>query len=273
VKALLGLALMLSPVAAPAQAEPWQLARSEVQTATAADGHVYRLLVAWPEGEPPAAGWPVLWVLDGEDNFATVVLTARRLARAGERSGVAPGVIVGIDSGPLARRVLDYTPPSQGYAIPAGLPAHGLAIGGADAFLDLLDSRFRTQIARQWPIDPARQALLGHSFGGLLGLHALRTDRSFAAVVVVSPSLWYANGAIAQADRPAPVRSRLLVASGTAKGGPNGQNAAAAEALVARWRAGGLEARFLPLEGQTHGSTMLAAMGAAISFAFAEERP
>ncbi|MCC2977952.1 hypothetical protein LK533_14875 [Sphingomonas sp. PL-96] len=271
-KPVLGLALLLSGLAAsPAGAEPWQLARSDVQTVVAADGHRYRVLVAWPDGEPPSAGWPVLWVLDGEDHFATAALTARRLARAGARSGVEPGVVVGIDSGPLGRRVLDYTPAADRYAIPAGAPAHGLAIGGGDAFLDLIETRLRPLLARRLRIDPRRQALLGHSFGGLLGLHALFTGRSFSTVVAVSPSLWFGEGLLADEERRAPPSTaRLLIASGTDEAGPDGPSGVAAEALASRLRARGMHARYLPLAGQSHGTTMSAAMAPAIAISFAQ---
>lgn len=271
-KSLICLVLALFALASPARAEPWQLLRSDVQTVVSPEGHAYRLLVAWPEGKPPKEGWPVLWVLDGEDNFAIAALTARRLARARERSGVAPGLVVAIDPGPLARRVLDLTPPAPGYAIPPGLPAHGLAVGGADAFMELIDRQLRPALARQWRIDTSRETLLGHSFGGLFGLHALFTDRTFEAIAAISPSLWYGDNLVERAERAAVANApaRLLIASGSDEGGPNAHSGAAAEALVARWRNRGADARFLSLEGHGHGATMLAAMAAAVTFAFGE---
>lgn len=275
VKRLLGLALLLSPfAAAAAHAEPWRLERSDVLTAQAPDGHAYRVLVAWPDGPPPAAGWPVLWVLDGEDNFAIAAMTARRMARAGARSGIEPGLVVGIDSGPLARRIFDYTPAAPGYAIPAGAPAHGHAVGGADAFLSVLNRQIRPAIESRWRIDPARQTLLGHSFGGLLGLHALFAGQPFAGFVVVSPSLWYGNGILDRAERASAAKAaRVLIAGGASEAGPNGQSGAAAEALAARLRARGLDARYRELPGESHGTTMLAAMGHAVGMAFGRVLP
>lgn len=271
VRRLLGLALLLSPLAAmPAVAEPWQLARSDVQEVAAPDGHRYRLLVAWPEGEPPPQGWPVLWLLDGEDNFAVATMTARRLARAGPRGGVTQGLIVAIESGPLARRVLDYTPAAPGYAIPAGAPASGLATGGADAFLDFVNGKLRPMVAARWRIDPARQTLAGHSFGGLLALHALfvrpQTATRYAAV---SPSLWYGNDLLAREERQMPAgTARVLIASGSDERGPDGSGGAAAEALATRLNARTGGARYRELAGQDHGTTMLAAMGEIIRLAF-----
>lgn len=84
-----------------------------------------------------------------------------------------PGFIVGIASGDLSRRVLDYTPPVGNYAIPKGAPTRGLAIDGCDACMSFFDEQLAPQVARQVPIDCNRQSLAGHSFGRLLALHAL----------------------------------------------------------------------------------------------------
>lgn len=267
-------ALALVPVlTAPAvvEAAPWQVDRSDVFSLAASDGHAYRIAVAWPDGEPPAEGWPVLWVLDGEDNFAITVMTARRLARAGARSGVEPGVIVAVDSGPLARRVLDYTPHVPGYAIPAGLPAHGLATGGSDAFLAFLEREIRPAVLRRWRIDPKRETLLGHSFGGLLALHALAANRPFSGYVAISPSLWFGNGAIARefarTDASAPAR-RLMIAEGDTPNPSGGRSRQNGSTLPAFERIPSLRVEMLALPGQSHGTTFLAAIAPAIGFAF-----
>lgn len=274
-KPFLGLtALLTLSGAQPASAEPWSLPRSDVEQVTAPDGHAYRLMIAWPEGEPPETGWPVLWVLDGEDNFAVAVLTARRLARAGARSGVGEGIIAAIDSGPLRRRIRDYTPAVDGYAIPKGHPGAGFPLGGADAFLDLIEGPMRQTVAARWRVDPERNVLMGHSFGGLLPLHALFTGRGYSGVVAVSPSLWYGGDALRKAEAASGHSSTaLLIASNPGDSGPDAASGAAAEALVERLHRRGRNARYLPLPGQSHGSTMLASMTAAISFAFAGDLP
>jgi predicted alpha/beta superfamily hydrolase len=256
--------VLAAPLAAsePPGMAPYQLAHSMI--ADIGDGEAsYRVMIAWPDGEPPAAGWPILYILDGEDNFAITALTARRLARAGERSGVDAGLIVGIAAGPLPRRVRDYTPATPGWAIPAGRPAHGLQTGGADAFLDLIERRVMPLVHDgRWRVDRTRETLVGHSFGGLLALHAAFTRPTlFDQVVAVSPSLWFGEGLIAREAAQAAGGPRILIAEGDGATAGSGSPSALAAQLGGR-------ARFLPLAGQSHGTTMLAATAPAIGFAF-----
>lgn len=274
---LLSLALLMSPLAASAMpvAQGWQLPDSEVTTLTAADGHDYHVLVAWPDGEPPPEGWPVLVILDGKDNFAVAVMTARRLARAGARSGVEPGIIVGIDSGGLARRVLDYTPPVKGYAIPQGAPAHGLEIGGGDRFLKFIRDQLRPWVDRRWRTNSERQTFAGHSFGGLLVLHSMFDDGfGFTRYAAVSPSLWYGDALLEREERAftGSNRSALFLAIGQRETGPDGHSGAAAEALVQRLSAKSVRARFLSLSGQGHDTSLIGAMGDIVTLAFGKDQ-
>lgn len=264
----LAFALCLAEVSATipvAMAAPWQLERSDVISVQRSDGETYTVMVAWPEGPAPAEGWPVLWVLDGDDNFPLAVTTARRLAKAGARSGVSPGLVVGISSGDLARRARDYTPHVQGYLIPKGTPGHGLPTGGAVSFLDFVEKGIRPQIERRWPIATARQTIVGHSFGGLLALYELAERGSFGNYAAISPSLWYAGGAPfpegVPSGRPG---ARVLLARAEGETGL----ASSLDALAANLRSGGADVRLLTLSEQSHGSTMPAAMVQTISLAF-----
>ncbi len=250
-------------------AAPWQIERSDAFTLPSADGHEYRVMVAWPEGPPPPQGWPVLWLLDGDDNFAIATTTARRLARAGGRSGVGAGLIVAVESGGLPRRIYDYTPPVAGYVIPTGSPAAGRSLGGCDAFLTFLRDKLRPEISRRWKIDAKRETLMGHSFGGLLALHALAQGGWWSRYVAVSPSLWYGNGLIARETKgmAALQGKRALLAAGDREGAPSGSSATYAD-VVAALSAHGVDARAAVLPGQSHGSTMMAAMVDGITLAF-----
>ena len=263
---MLALAAPGTPIAAGSPAEtPYTLPRSAEQVVQAAGGETYRILIAWPEAPPPPAGYPIIYVLDGEDNFAITALTARRLAQAGARSGVMDGIVVGIAAGPLQRRVRDYTPVTPGWTIPATMPASGLKTGGAEAFLDLVERQVKPLVHQRWRVDRSRETLLGHSFGGLLALHAALTRPAmFDGIVAVSPSLWFGDGLITREAAAVKDAPPILIAEG--------DSAAALPAALVGSLDGGAKhdrARFLSLPGQSHGTTMLAAMAAAIRFAFA----
>lgn len=253
--------------AAPALAAetPYVIERTVVTDVAAPAGRHYKVMVAWPEGQPPTTGWPVLYVLDGDDNFADVVSAARRLARGGPRSSVGPGVVVGVASEDVDHRILDYTPASPGYVIPAGKPASGRATGGADAFLDVLRDRIQPLVAQRWKIDARRQTILGHSFGGLLALHALAArPGQFQAYVAVSPSLWFGEGLVAREAASAKPPASVLIAAGDEPG---------AGELAEKLKATGLDARLLPLPGLSHGRTMFASLPEAVTFAFKKPAP
>jgi predicted alpha/beta superfamily hydrolase len=254
------------------EARPYSLERSTIFDVEAPGGDSYAAMVAWPEGEAPASGWPVLYILDGEDNFAIFALTARRLARARERSGIEPGIVVGIAAGPLARRVRDYTPSVPGYRVPPGRPAAGLQTGGADAFLDMLETRLMPDVRRRWPVDTRRETLAGHSFGGLLAIHALLTRPAMVdQAVAVSPSFWFGDGLLTREAAAAAGTGPIHIFTGEKEQGAT----AAAEAFAAalRTKPEGGSPPPVELAGQSHGGTMLAAAAQTIAAAFGTTKP
>jgi len=171
----------------------FSLPRTDVRSWSAPDGQQYRILIAHANGPAPASGFPVLYLLDANATFATVVEAIRMRAHRPAATGVVPAVVVGIAypvEGPYDRyrRIFDFT---------AGAPASPVAewppdarTGGAPAFLDLLE-RLHRDLEPELAIDPARRALVGHSLGGRFVLHALveRPDL-FANYIAISPSVW-----------------------------------------------------------------------------------
>lgn len=156
----------------------------------------YQLWIGRPARPAPAAGYPVLWMLDG--NAALGALDARQLRRLTE--GDAP-LLVAVGYQTEKRidrrsRTRDYTPrlPGGGEQLD---PLTGMPTGGVDDFLDLLSQRMQPMVAELAPIDPERQMLWGHSYGGLAVLHALFTrPGAFSSYAAASPSLWWHEGAV-----------------------------------------------------------------------------
>ncbi|AKU24899.1 esterase [Massilia sp. NR 4-1] len=151
-------------------------------------GQHYRIFISIPETPAPAAGHPVIYALDGNASFPSLALMARTVARRSKVTGRNAPVVVGIgyasgeDYDGVARS-RDYTPPSAKASDKEG---------GADRFLDFIEQELKPQIAALAKIDPQRQALFGHSYGGLFTLHALFTrPAAFQTFIAASPSIWW----------------------------------------------------------------------------------
>jgi predicted alpha/beta superfamily hydrolase len=193
---------------------------------SAVNGRMYRVQVAIPFVPAPQAGYPVLYVLDGDGYFGTYSFAARMRAMLGE---VQPAVVVGIGypeaesdmKVTLVRRQYDLTPtqsdPKQ--AAQAGLATD---LGGADAFLQVIEREVKPRVAAMLPVDSSREILFGHSLGGLFALHVLFTHpESFKTYLVLSPSIWFNNrvvlgneAAFAASVKSGKISARVFVAVG-----------------------------------------------------------
>ena len=136
----------------------------------------------------PRQRYPVLVLLDGPEQLAHTESLVRFLAR-GEQ--IPEMIIVAVAN---TQRSRDLTPPLPPGSKGRGPLAGDAPVGGADAFLAFLsdellptlDQRYRTA---------AWRGLLGHSFGGLFGVHALtEKPELFRAYLLASPSLWWGDG-------------------------------------------------------------------------------
>jgi predicted alpha/beta superfamily hydrolase len=247
----------------------------------AADGQRrYRVRLAIPRRQTPAAGYPALYLLDG--NAALMAL--REDWRAELQQGQPPLlVMVGPASDlrlDLPGRVFDYTPePVAGVGAPD--PAlNGLATGGGAAFRQLLTEQVRPEVARRVAMDASQQGIWGHSLGGLFVLDTLRCcSDSYSLFIAASPSLWWQSGLLLQRfERFAPgSRVNLLVLQGGAERKPagaplsaRGQAMAAVPASAARElsqrlaQANGLTARYHEFPGLDHGQMLAVSLRSAL---------
>jgi predicted alpha/beta superfamily hydrolase len=256
--------------------------------ASPANGRRYRIQIAQPRQAAPAAGYPSVFLLDG--NAAVEVLDDALL---GELAAANPPLIVAIGyDTPLrfdvAARADDYTPPLPGDAAQYDPLDPARRNGGAARFLDFIEHRIKPEIAARVPLDPARQGLWGHSYGGLFVLYTLLTrPEAFSDYAAASPSLWWRDGYLFTleagfAQRLAGHRARLLVWRGGSEGsekrpGSSPERLArrqhavsaladdAASALTTRLSAiPGLEAAYRELPGLEHGPMLPASVGHAL---------
>lgn len=170
--------------------------RFEQHRLDSADGlRHYRLWIGVPRRPAPASGYRVVYLLDG--NAAVGALDAELLQQLGQGS---PPLLVAIGNDTPLRidrtaRTLDYTP-RRDAAVQLD-PLTNEPSGGADVFLDLVQQRIKPLVASHYRVDAQRQALWGHSYGGLLVLHALLSrPGEFQSYAAASPSLWWGDGAI-----------------------------------------------------------------------------
>ncbi|RQO81651.1 alpha/beta hydrolase [Acidovorax sp. FJL06] len=188
-----------------------------------ASGHTWRIWVQPPAGPAPAAGHPVLYVLDGNAAFALAAQLARNSAGRPSDMGADNAIVVGIGHpGDAvihpAERQRDYTPPAPGRAATP-------EAGGADLLLDFIAHELQPRVAQAFATDPGRQTISGHSFGGLLVLHALFTrPTQFTRYAATSPSVWWNNAQLLHTARqfmqlhataPRPFKAQLQLRVGS----------------------------------------------------------
>lgn len=191
---LLALIALAAPSgAAVTQDKPYTLANTLVHSLNSPENGEYKIMVSWPEGKAPPEGWPVIYLLDGESVFPGAVSLMQRLTC--ERCPLTPGVVVAIDYPGDSRRERDYRPTVDKVALepnPAGGTYPPGAPGEAQKFWRFIDAELRPWVAQLWKINPQRQALFGHSYGGLFTTWLFMTSPdAFQHFYASSPSVWW----------------------------------------------------------------------------------
>ncbi|CAN7223234.1 alpha/beta hydrolase-fold protein [Phyllobacterium sp. LjRoot231] len=168
------------------------------------NGAVYRVFIYRPPGDAPGPGWPVLYMTDGNAVIGTSVDVMRAQASYPSGTNVGQGVVVAIGY-PLdaaydpLRRSWDLGPPPGQTYPPFFENSPPVKTGGAEEFLGFIEEQIKPIVEATHPIDRSRQALFGHSFGGLFVLYSLFTRPSaFTTWIAASPSIYWENRAIDQ---------------------------------------------------------------------------
>lgn len=188
--------------AAPAGWQPAQLPSAwQFELRSVHTGRQYHILVSKPHLPAPAAGYPVLWMLDGGASFPLASVSLPRPSRppaAGRRpgpAGLAAGLVIGIahasdEAFDIDARASDYTPEPDTDSGDLLSPA----FGGAAAFRRFLVDELRPVIAAQFPLDATRHTLFGFSYSGLFTVDTLATAHApFQRYWAASPSLWFSD--------------------------------------------------------------------------------
>ena len=201
-KLALGFFLIAASAAIPGTAsavDPVTIPRSEVHALTSQEtGAEYRVQIWRPAAEPPGAGYPVVYLLDGNAWFGMTTALIDTRSRNRDSTGIAPAVVVGLaypTDAPydMKRRTWDLTPAAETVTLPPrpnGKPWP--PTGGADAFLRFIENQVKPLVAERIAVDKTQEILLGHSFGGLFALHTMLTQPgAFDTYLAGSPSIWF----------------------------------------------------------------------------------
>ena len=185
------LALPMASAQTPSAAPPYAMPSTQMFDVKSDGGETYRIFISYPKGEAPEGGYPVLYVMDGNAYFASFAETRRLLEYVDRGKALVVGVGYPTDDAYDARRTADFLFPVPTVGPPAQAKSQPDATHtGRDKFLDFLTGKLRLEIGKRFKIDPDRQSLFGHSFGGLFAIHALYAKpEAFQAIVAASPSL------------------------------------------------------------------------------------
>jgi predicted alpha/beta superfamily hydrolase len=129
--------------------------------------------------------YAVLYITDGGPNVNEIGAVIDFLADA---NLMPPLIVVGITN---TDRNRDLTATRAGIKHSDGSVEQFPTTGGADKFLDFIQTELMPEIDKRYPTEPYR-ILVGHSLGGLFAVHAMvaRPDL-FNAYIASSPSLWW----------------------------------------------------------------------------------
>jgi predicted alpha/beta superfamily hydrolase len=167
-------------------------------------GRNYRIQISWPlkwdrTKQLRDSKIPVIYILDGNSLFltATEILWRSSINSFYQGGGIVVGIgyqDVPTESGSLysSQRNTDLT--LSEHEVHAGL-------GGADAFLKFITEEVKPLVRKQFPdVSIGKEAIFGHSFGGLCVLHALFSEVVFDAYFAASPSIWWDSKIVAEAE-------------------------------------------------------------------------
>ena len=125
--------------------------------------------------------YPVVYLLDGRNNFMHTTSTARFLE--GNRR-IPKTIVVAINN---THRTRDLTPKSESKSDLERFPKSG----GADNFHKYLQTELIPLVEKTYRTTKDR-TLIGHSFGGLFVFHLVQNHPdTFSRYIAISPSLWW----------------------------------------------------------------------------------
>jgi len=136
----------------------------------------------------PSQRYPVLYLLDGDGHFESVVGMIQQLSQVNGNTIVREMIIVGI---PNTDRTRDLTPTHITSDLPMMDSNSTKNTGGGENFTAFIEKELMPHIDSLYPTQPFR-VLIGHSFGGLTVMNIITNHtKLFNAYIAIDPSMWY----------------------------------------------------------------------------------
>lgn len=163
-------------------------------------GAVRRIFLWLPPGPAPQDGWPALFMTDGNAVIATAIDAMRAQAPYPSGTNLGAGALIAIgypteDAYDPFRRSWDLGPPPGATYPPFWPGTPEVRTGGGAELARFVLEDLRAFLAPRVPLDPARQGLFGHSFGGLFALWLMFTrPEAFTHWIAASPSITWEQG-------------------------------------------------------------------------------
>ena len=132
--------------------------------------------------------YPVLYLLDGDSHFTSVVGLIQQLSQANGNAILPEMIVVGITN---TDRTRDLTPTHVKDDLPFMDADFSKTSGGGQNFISFIEKELIPHIDSLYPTAPYK-ILVGHSFGGLTAIDAITNHtKLFNAYIAIDPSMWY----------------------------------------------------------------------------------
>ena len=132
--------------------------------------------------------WPVLYLLDGDGHFASVVGMIQQMSQVNGNNVYPEMIVVAI---PNTDRTRDLTPTHIASDPPMMDSNFSKTTGGGENFVAFIEKELMPHIDSVYSTAPYK-ILIGHSFGGLTAMNVLTNHtKLFNAYIAIDPSMWY----------------------------------------------------------------------------------
>jgi len=151
-------------------------------------GEQRKVWVYVPDRVNSTEQYPVLYLLDGDAHFSSVVGMIQQLSSVNGNMMCPKMIVVGI---PNTDRTRDLTPTHIDADPPFMDSTFSKTSGGGENFIAFIEKELIPHVEAKYPTAPYKM-LIGHSFGGLAVMQTFtHHNHLFNAYVCIDPSMWW----------------------------------------------------------------------------------